>query len=85
MAQQEVPKISSDAVLVQSESLPTDAEHVKGYTFEDDKVDYDELFKCYTATGFQATNLGRAIGIVNGMVRSAFAHPIITINLSNIF
>ncbi len=71
MAQQEIPQIAIDALLVQSESLPKDAPIVKGYTFEGDKVDYDELFKCYTATGFQATNLGRAIDVVNGMVRLA--------------
>ena len=66
--QNEVPKISSDAVLVESESLPNSAQHVKGYSFDNDEVDYDELFKCYAATGFQATHLGQAIGIVNDML-----------------
>eukprot|EP00171_Calliarthron_tuberculosum_P016299 IDg16299t1 len=64
----DVPKITSEAVLAKSESLSSSAKVVKGYTFEDEVVNYDELFNCYSSTGFQATHLGQAIGIVNNMI-----------------
>lgn len=69
MAGGAVPQLASDAVLVDSQPVPTDAQEVKGYTFEDQVVNYDKLFDCLTSTGFQATHLGQAIDIVNDMVR----------------
>lgn len=67
----DIPLISSNAILVKSEELDSSAKVVKGYTFEDEVVNYDDLFKCYSSTGFQATHLGQAIGIVNNMVRAS--------------
>lgn len=57
------------AVLGRSESLPEGTPIVRGYEFEGDEVDYDALFASYATTGFQATNFGQAIEIVNHMVR----------------
>jgi deoxyhypusine synthase len=40
---------------------------VKGYNF-DNGVDYDRIISSYEATGYQATNLARAIKIINDMI-----------------
>jgi len=63
-----VPEATTAAVLSKSESLPDDTPIVQGYGFEDDVTDYDALFASYAKTGFQATNFGKAIDIVNDMV-----------------
>lgn len=59
-----------DAVLVPSEALPEDAVHIKGPDFNE-PVDLQALLKSYETIGFQATGLGRAIKIVEEMVRRA--------------
>lgn len=63
-----VPASAAAAVLVRSEPLPEGATIVKGYDFSNGPVDYNELLSSYAATGYQATNFGRAIDIVNGML-----------------
>lgn len=63
------PASAAAAVLGRSESLPEGTPIVRGYDFEGDEVDYDALFASYATTGFQATNFGKAIEIVNHMVR----------------
>jgi deoxyhypusine synthase len=41
---------------------------VRGYDFNNG-IDYEEMFKTYRHTGFQATNLGLAIEEVNRMIK----------------
>jgi deoxyhypusine synthase len=64
-AASEIPAIAADAVLVKSEKLTSDT--VQGYDFNKG-VDYKALLDSYTRTGFQATNLGRAIEEVEKML-----------------
>lgn len=64
----ELPASAVEAVLVRSEPLPEDATIVKGYEFGDGPVDYNALLSSYGATGYQATNFGRAVDVVNGML-----------------
>lgn len=40
---------------------------IKGYDF-DKKLNYEELIDSYFTTGYQATNLSKAIGIINKMI-----------------
>lgn len=63
-----VPASAAAAVLVQSEPLPADATIVRGHEFDAGPVDYEALLSSYVRTGYQATNFGRAIEIVNGML-----------------
>ena len=42
--------------------------HIKGYDFNE-KFDFDKFLKSYSHTGFQASNLGKAIEIVKAMKR----------------
>lgn len=62
------PSSATAAVLATSESLPEGTPVVRGYDFESESVDYDALFASYVTTGFQATNFGKAIEIVNHML-----------------
>jgi deoxyhypusine synthase len=66
----EVPAATAAAVLLQSEPLPANAELVHGYEFPADgsPVDHDALFASYSRSGFQATNLGRAAKVIDGML-----------------
>nr|KAG5693418.1 hypothetical protein BaRGS_009891 [Batillaria attramentaria] len=47
--------------------MPETSETVRGYDFNDG-VDYHRLFRSYARTGFQATNVGKAIEEINRMV-----------------
>lgn len=67
-APQQRPDIAVSAVLTQSEQLPKGTPVVRGYDFEDGKVDYDALFESFKTSGFQATNFGYAVDIINDMV-----------------
>ncbi|KAJ1935263.1 Deoxyhypusine synthase [Kickxella alabastrina] len=60
------PTIATSAVLVESAQLPEDTKLIKGYDF-DNGIDYNALLGSYLTTGFQATNFGRAIEIINHM------------------
>ena len=40
---------------------------IKGYDFNQG-VNYEEIFKSYATTGFQASHLHKAIGLVNKMI-----------------
>ena len=42
--------------------------HIKGYDFNE-KFDFKKFLKSYSNTGFQATNIGRAIEIIKAMQR----------------
>ena len=55
------------AVLVPSDEMPENATSVKGYDFNQG-IDFNALLESYFTTGFQATQLGRAIAEINRMV-----------------
>mmetsp|Transcript_24959 Transcript_24959/g.48690 ORF Transcript_24959/g.48690 Transcript_24959/m.48690 type:complete len:391 (+) Transcript_24959:161-1333(+) len=59
------PAIATDAVLVKSEPLETPT--VTGYDFNNG-VDYSALLDSYLHTGFQATNLARAVQEIDRML-----------------
>lgn len=61
------PLIAKEAVLVASDKLPENTPTVKGYDFNKG-INYDELLKTYVASGFQATNFGKAVEEINKMV-----------------
>lgn len=61
------PQTATDAVLVKSDPELKAAPVVCGYDFNKG-VDYPELLRSMLNTGFQASNLGKAIDIVNEMV-----------------
>ncbi|KAI8322339.1 Deoxyhypusine synthase [Martensiomyces pterosporus] len=61
-----VPEIATSAVLVESAKLPKDTKLIRGYDFEGG-VDYDALLRSYATVGFQASNFGRAVEIINHM------------------
>ena len=63
----EVPQALRDAVYVESVTLDG-KEEVRGYDFNKG-LDYNEVFKTYRHTGFQATSLGLAIEEVNKMIK----------------
>lgn len=67
------PQIAKDAVLTKSEKLPDGTPIVKGYEWNNG-IDYDELFRSYLCSGFQATNFGEAINQINKMVRHHSFH-----------
>ncbi len=55
-----------NAAFVQSDTLQC-KEIVKGYDFNKG-INYSEMFGSYTNMGFQATALGKSIGIINKMI-----------------
>lgn len=63
----ETPEIAKAAVLLQSEQLPENTPTVKGYDFNSG-INYEKLLTSYVTSGFQATNLGKAIEEVKKMV-----------------
>ncbi|KAJ2703729.1 Deoxyhypusine synthase [Coemansia sp. IMI 203386] len=63
---EKVPMIATSAVLVESEQVPEGTKLIKGYDFENG-VDYSALLATYLTTGFQASNFGRAVEIINHM------------------
>lgn len=65
-----IPAIAADAVLVKSEKL--ESATVVGYDFNTG-VDYNAILDSYLRTGFQATNLGKAIEQVEAMLSWSLA------------
>jgi deoxyhypusine synthase len=63
-----VPENASSAVLLRSAPLPLDAVPVRGFEFGNSPVDYNALLRSYASSGFQATNFGQAVDIVNEML-----------------
>ena len=59
-------ELSKNAVYVKSETY--DGATVKGYDFSGDSVDYDALFQSYQTMGFQATNFGKAVEMIDDML-----------------
>lgn len=64
----QVPTQAAAAVLQRSEPISKDAIPVKGPDF-DANLDLEALLASYERIGFQATSFGRAVEIVNKMVR----------------
>lgn len=62
------PNIAKDAVLQKSSFDLKDATVVKGYDFNKG-VNYEEILKSYSTTGFQATNFGCAVDEINKMLK----------------
>eukprot|EP00116_Pleurobrachia_bachei_P005912 sb/3466174/ len=58
---------AADAVFQISEEY--DGAPVKGYDFSDG-IDYNKLLDSYATTGFQATNFGEAVTMVNDMIEA---------------
>lgn len=65
------PQIAKDAVLTKSVKLPDVTPIVKGYEWNNG-IDYDQILGSYLHSGFQATNLGKAIDEINKMVVSHY-------------
>lgn len=66
--QSNLPNLAADAVLLNSEELPDDTPHVRGYDFNNG-IDFVEFFKSLKCTGFQATNFGLAVEQINAMLK----------------
>lgn len=60
-------------VFKESESLEGKCIKIEGYDFNQG-VDYPRLLKSMVSTGFQASNLGDAIEVVNQMVCFSFKY-----------
>ena len=58
-------------VFKESESLEGKCDKIEGYDFNQG-VNYPKLLRSMLTTGFQASNLGEAIDVVNQMVRESF-------------
>ena len=69
MASVDVPAGVYSVVLNPSDPVPEDAVSVQGPNF-DNPLDLQEFISSYERIGFQANSLGKAIHIVNKMVRS---------------
>lgn len=65
--EQDILDSARSAAFKASESLEGTCMKIEGYDFNRG-VDYRELLKSMVSTGFQASNLGDAIDIVNQMV-----------------
>ena len=68
MSSVDVPAGASSAVLKPSETVSEDAVSVQGPNF-DNPLDLQQFISSYERIGFQANSLGKAIHIVNKMVR----------------
>lgn len=66
-----IPSGASSAVLKPSDPVPEDAVTVQGPNF-DEPLTLDAFLSSYERIGFQANHLGRAINVVNKMVRRTF-------------
>jgi deoxyhypusine synthase len=65
------PESARAAVFVESESL--DSPVCRGFEFSaEGPIDYESMFRAYATSGFQASNLGRAIDMVNEMLHFQF-------------
>jgi len=62
------PAVATEAVLLKSVKLSDDHEVIKGYDFNQE-FDFDQMMKSYYTTGFQATNVAKAIENINKMLR----------------
>ena len=58
------PTGANDAVLVGSEEMPPGSVTIEGYDFNNG-VDYHAMFKSFFRTGYQATNFGKAVKVID--------------------
>lgn len=65
-----IPQGAAAAVLLPSVPVPETAVSVQGPNF-DQPLDLDQFLASYERIGFQANSLGKAINIVNKMVRTS--------------
>jgi len=63
-----IPSVSASAVLGESESMPDDHPICKGHDFEASRS-IDGIMDSMLTTGFQATNLGKAVNEIKRMRR----------------
>lgn len=77
----QIPKEAAAAVLKRSEPLPETAISVQGPDL-DKPLSLQDLLNSYERIGFQATSLGKAIEIVNRMVRMHVSSDNSTFNLA---
>ena len=77
----DVTQSSKAAVYVESEDF--DGPKVKGYDFSQGSVNYDALFESYNTMGFQATNFGAAVSMINDML-AAKSSPFVGHEMSDI-
>jgi len=63
---EEKAEIASQAIMKKSQEPPKESLTIKGYDFNE-KFNFDELIKSFSSTGFQATNLSKAIEIIKKM------------------
>lgn len=68
------PEISKEAVLQESVPMPKDTVVVEGYDWNKG-INYQELFKTYIHSGFQATNFGKAVVEIDKMLEFR-KHPL---------
>jgi len=61
------PMAAQEAVLVQSEPMPDGTPQIRGYDFNEG-VNLDKMMDSMLTTGFQASNLGKAIKEINRML-----------------
>jgi deoxyhypusine synthase len=62
-----VPSVSATAVLAESEALPPDTPQCKGHDFARQPNTVEAIVASMMTTGFQATNLGRAVDQIRRM------------------
>lgn len=75
------PSKAVDAVLVHSQPVPEGSVKVKGIDFNDysgKPITVDDLVQNMSSMGFQASNLGKAIEIVDKMVPLPFNKTILS-------
>lgn len=81
-ATQKAPAAATDAVLKPSDPVPEDARKVSGIDFNkyvDREITARELVEGMANMGFQASAVGDAVRIINGMVSSPSDSPAIRI------
>ncbi|KAI5736067.1 hypothetical protein M8J77_026214 [Diaphorina citri] len=68
-SQDKVPDSIKHAVLAHSSTIPENTPVVKGYNWTSGKVDYAEIVKSFSTTGFQATSFGEAVEEIKRMLQ----------------
>ena len=66
-AKPHIPSVSASAVLGESASMPEGTPRCRGHDFMSDGNDVDSIMNSMLTTGFQATNLGKAVAEIRRM------------------
>lgn len=71
----DAPSGAKDAVLVKSDQMPEGAQQVEDFDFNKFKapVTAEDLLEGMRHMGFQASSIGEAVRIINGMVSTVMA------------